>query len=153
MLLLASAAVAIAAPAMAQPGYGYDRGYDQRGYNQRNDRGYDQRGWNNRDGGRGVQRDLLHLNNRVQIDMQRGSISNRVARAFFKRIADLQRAESRARDKNGGWLRPDQARDLQIAVDRVQNDLRQHENQYGNGYGNRSYGDRSYGDRPYGDRR
>ena len=137
MMLLATAAVAIAAPAMAQPNYGYDRGYDQRGYNQ----GYDQRG-GYRDAGRGVQRDLLQLNNRVQIDMQRGSISNRIARAFFKRIADLQRAESRARDKNGGWLRPDQARDLQVAVNRVQNDLRQNENQYGNGYGYR--GDRRY---------
>jgi len=137
MLMLASAAVAIAAPAMAQD-YRYDRGYDQR-----YDRGYDQRGWN-RDVGRGVQRDLMRLNNRVQVDMQRGSISNRVARAFFKRIADLQRAESRARDKNGGWLRQDQARDLQVAVDRVQNDLRQNENQYGGGYGYRGYDDRRY---------
>src|SRR4051812_9970368 len=97
MMLLATAAGAVPAPAMAQPGYNYDRGngYDQRGYNQ----GYDQRGYNQgydqrgyRDAGRGVQRDLLQLNNQVQIDMQRGSISNRIARAFFKRIADLQRA-------------------------------------------------------------
>ena len=124
----AAATLAIAAPAFAQPGY---NGYDNRGYDQRSD----QRGWN--DYGRGVQRELAQLNNQVQVDFQRGIIGKKVAKAFFNRIRDLQRAEARARDKNGGRLNGQQSRDLQVAVNRVQGDLRQHEMQYGGGYGNR----------------
>jgi hypothetical protein len=137
MLAMTIAAVAIAAPAMAQS-YGYDR------YGGYSDRTYDQRGGWNRDNGRDMQRNLIQLNRQVQNDLQTGVISRRVAKAFFNRIQELQRADARARDKNGGWLRPDQARDMQVAVARMHDDLRSNENQYGQGYGYGRYDQRRW---------
>lgn len=132
MLVLACSALAVALPAAAQnyggrdPNYGggaYDRGYD---------RGFD-REWGRRGGG--FERELQQLNRQTQADWERGVIGKKVAKAFFNRIQELQRAENRARDKNGGWLDPQQTRDMRRAVEQVRRDLAQHESQYRGGYG------------------
>lgn len=129
MLVLACTTLAVAAPAFAQP-QGPGPGYNGQNYDRRDDRRDDRRGDQR---GPDIQRDLLQINSRVEADLNRGVISKRVAKAFFNRIQELQRAERRAREKNGGYLRPDQRRDMQVAIDRVQSDLRLNEDRGGRG--------------------
>jgi hypothetical protein len=124
MLVLAVSTLAVAAPALAQPpGHSGQPGYDRRGP----DRNDDRRGGD-------FQRDLAQLNDRVERDFQRGIISKKVAKAFFSRIKELQKAEGTARGKNGGRLSPGQRRDMDVAIDRVRDDLRLNEERGGRGY-------------------
>jgi hypothetical protein len=132
VLVLALSTLAVALPAAAQPQGG--QGYQPPGADRRGDfgRDNDRRGDNGRDyDRRGFERELQQLNRRVEEDFNRGVIGKKVAKAFFNRIQELQRAEARARAKNGGWLRPDQRRDMDAAVDQVRSDLRLHEQRGG----------------------
>jgi Ni/Co efflux regulator RcnB len=131
LIVLAAAATAIALPAAAQgptfaaPG---PQRYDERHDDHRDrDRGrdYDRAGF---------ARELNQIHRRVEEDFNRGVIGKKVAKAFFNRIGELQHAEQRAREKNGGWLRPDQRRDMDAAVDKVRSDLRLHEQRSGRRY-------------------
>lgn len=125
LVLACSTLAAAAAPAFAQPpggGFG-PPGSDRRGDDRRND---DRRSAD-------FQRELVQINNRVEEDFRRGIISKKVAKAFFNRIQELQKAEGRARQKNGGYLRPDQRRDMDSAIDRVRSDLRLNEDRGGRG--------------------
>ncbi|MDB5452914.1 MAG: hypothetical protein JWO33_1492 [Caulobacteraceae bacterium] len=142
VLVLALSTLAVAVPAAAQPqgGPGYQSpGADRRGDFGRGDSGRgdfgrdsDRRGDNGRDyDRRGFERELQQLNRRVEEDLNRGVVGKKVAKAFFNRIQELQRAEARARAKNGGWLRPDQRRDMDAAVEKVRSDLRLHEQRGG----------------------
>lgn len=129
-LILACSALAVALPAAAQPYGGRDPAYGggDRGY----ERGFE-RDWGRRGGG--FERELQQINRQTQNDWERGVIGKKVAKAFFNRIQELQRAENRAREKNGGWLDPQQTRDMRQAVEQVRRDLAQHEGQYRGGYG------------------
>jgi len=130
LVLACSTLAAAAAPAFAQPPGGYGPpGADRRG-------DYDRRGDDRRNDDRrsaDFQRELVQINNRVEEDFRRGIISKKVAKAFFNRIQELQKAEGRARQKNGGYLRPDQRRDMDNAIDRVRSDLRLNEDRGGRG--------------------
>ena len=129
-MLACSTLAAAAAPAFAQPPGGYGPpGADRRG-------DYDRRGDDRRNDDRrsaDFQRELVQINNRVEEDFRRGIISKKVAKAFFNRIQELQKAEGRARQKDGGYLRPDQRRDMDNAIDRVRSDLRLNEDRGGRG--------------------
>lgn len=150
MMLLACSALAVALPAAAQS-YGRDGYYDRYGpqYDRGNGygygngylNGYGEGGW----GSPGVRRQLVQLNQQVQADYQNRIIGDRVARAFTNRIQELNRAEVRAREKNRGELRPDQSRDLRVAVVQVQRDLEQYEQQSSAGYGYRGGFGYTYG--------
>jgi hypothetical protein len=131
LVLACSTLAAAAAPAFAQPpggGFG-PPGSDRRGDDRRGD--FDRRGDERRSAD--FQRELVQINNRVEEDFRRGIISKKVAKAFFNRIQELQKAEGRARQKNGGYLRPDQRRDMDNAIDRVRSDLRLNEDRGGRG--------------------
>jgi len=126
LVLACSTLAAAAAPAFAQPPGGYGpAGDDRRGP----DRDYDRREDDRRS--QDFQRELAQLNSRVEDDFRRGILSKKVAKAFFNRIQELQKAEGRARQKNGGWLRRDQRRDMDDAIDRVRSDLRLNEGNRG----------------------
>jgi len=122
LVLACSTLTAVAAPAFAQPPGGFGPpGADRRGPD-RDDRGYDRREDDRRS--QDFQRELAQINSRVEDDFRRGILGKRVAKAFFNRIQELQKAEGRARQKNGGWLRRDQRRDMDNAIDKVRADLR-----------------------------
>jgi hypothetical protein len=128
LVLACSTLAAAAAPALAQPPGGFGPpGSDRRGDDRRGD--FDRRGEERRSAD--FQRELVQINNRVEEDFRRGIISKKVAKAFFNRIQELQKAEGRARQKNGGYLRPDQRRDMDAAIDRVRSDLRLNEGDRG----------------------
>ena len=128
LVLACSTLAAAAAPALAQPPGGFGPpGSDRRG----DDRGRDFDRRNDERRSADFQRELVQINNRVEEDFRRGIISKKVAKAFFNRIQELQKAEGRARQKNGGYLRPDQRRDMDNAIDRVRSDLRLNEGNRG----------------------
>jgi hypothetical protein len=122
LLALACTTLAtVAPPVLAQPA-GPPHVHDRRGP----DRDFER--W------RGdFQRQLSDLQARVTQDFRRGILSKKVTKAFDKRIQELQHAERRAREKNGGYLRPDQRRDMDAAIDRVRSDLRLNEERVGRG--------------------
>ncbi|HET9160522.1 MAG TPA: hypothetical protein VFN88_07910 [Caulobacteraceae bacterium] len=124
LMVLAGALLASASPVLAQPGspgYG-DRRHDSRGADREFER------W------RGdFQRELMQLKRRVNEDYGRRLINKRQARGFNDRIEELQRTERRERDRNGGFLRPDQRRFMDAAIDRVRTDLRLNEERNGRG--------------------
>ena len=135
LVLACSTLAAAAAPALAQPPGGFGPpGSDRRGDDRRGDdrRGDDRRNDDRRSAD--FQRELVQINNRVEEDFRRGVISKKVAKAFFNRIQELQKAEGRARQKNGGYLRPDQRRDMDRAIDQVRSDLRLNEDRGGRGH-------------------
>ena len=131
LVLACSTLAAAAAPAFAQPPGGYGpAGADRRGDDRRGpDRDYDRREDDRRS--QDFQRELARINSRVEDDFRRGILSKKVAKAFFNRIQELQKAEGRARQKNGGYLRPDQRRDMDSAIERVRSDLRLNEGNRG----------------------
>jgi hypothetical protein len=125
MLALASAAaLAVAVPASAQPGFG---GYDGRSYD---GRGYDGRGY---DGGRyrgGSQRLMAEINQlygMVDRDMRMGLMTKNQAKKYFRRL-DRDR-ELLNRDRRDGYLHPDTERNVAREVAELQRAYREFQRQ------------------------
>jgi hypothetical protein len=151
--LAAASALAIALPATAQPGYygGYDPRYD-RGY----DRGYDQRYDGYGYGYAGSQRYVAEadrLRRQIDIDRQQGRMNSREYNKFRSNIDSFRTRAIRVSDRYRGGVDPNQARDLDQELYRLQrwyyDFQREHPERYAYGYGN-GYGGYPYDGYPYG---
>ncbi|MGA0603213.1 hypothetical protein ACO2Q3_21070 [Caulobacter sp. KR2-114] len=113
-ILAVAGAVALAAPAVAQPdhhgGYGGYGGYHDRG------RDDGPRAWD-------LNRRIDWMQQRIDRGRRDGSLDRREAGRVQARLDDIRRDKARMERRNAGFLRGDQRDQLQARLDRLNDEM------------------------------